>query len=259
MTTTFLISLGSILVAFSLVWVLSLARKDASVIDPFWGLGFILVAALAAQINRPTPDRVILLQSLTAIWGIRLAVYLFSRNRGHPEDRRYAAMRESRGKDFWWFSWFSVFALQAIILWFVSLPLQFAAVERSANGWGWLDALGIALWGAGFAFESIGDWQLARFKAEPRNVGKILDTGLWRYTRHPNYFGDFLVWWGLYLIAAAGGAWPTFLSPLSMSFLLLRFSGVPLLEKTIGDRRPDYAAYRARTSAFFPWPPRANP
>jgi steroid 5-alpha reductase family enzyme len=146
--------------------------------------------------------------------------------------------------------------LQAVILWFVSLPIQVTASQEETNPLHWLDGLGALIWSVGFAFEAVGDWQLARFKADPANAGRVMDRGLWRFTRHPNYFGDFAVWCGLYLIAAAGGAWWTLLSPLAMSFLLLKVSGVTLLEKTITDRRPDYANYQARTNAFFPGPPR---
>jgi steroid 5-alpha reductase family enzyme len=165
-------------------------------------------------------------------------------------------MRENHGPQFWWVSLFTVFLLQAVILWFVSMPLQVAAVKGASHSLGGLDAAGIVAWCLGFVFESIGDWQLARFKADPASAGKVLDRGLWRYTRHPNYFGDFCVWWGLYAIAAAGGAWWTIGSPLVMSFLLLKVSGVSLLESTIVDRRPEYAEYQARTNAFFPGPPR---
>ena len=165
-------------------------------------------------------------------------------------------MRALHGRSFWWVSFFTVFLLQAVILWFVSWPIQVASWAAAASPFGRLDALGAMVWLVGFLFEAIGDWQLARFKANPKNAGRVMDRGLWRFTRHPNYFGDCCVWWGLYLIAAAGGAWWTMLSPLVMSVLLLKVSGVSLLEKTIVDRRPDYADYQARTNAFLPGPPR---
>jgi steroid 5-alpha reductase family enzyme len=151
-------------------------------------------------------------------------------------------------------SLFTVFLLQAALLWFVSLPIQVSAALNSTNPLGWLDGAGIAIWGLGLLFEAVGDWQLARFKMEPDNAGRVMDRGLWRYTRHPNYFGDFCVWWGLYLIAAAGGAALTIFSPLLMTLLLLKISGVSLLERTIAERRPEYIAYMARTNAFFPGP-----
>jgi steroid 5-alpha reductase family enzyme len=237
------------------VWAWSLVRKDASVIDPFWGLGFLLVAVAACVLNGFVA-RTNLLVILVAIWALRLAAYLLWRNWGHGEDRRYVKMREKHGRRFWWVSFFSVFLLQGVLLWFVSLPIQVAAACHWSTPFSILDATGALLWGTGFLFESVGDWQLARFKARPENAGRVMDRGLWRYTRHPNYFGDFCVWWGLYLICAAGGAWWTVLSPIVMSILLLAVSGVSLLESTIGSRRPDYAAYQSRTNSFFPGLPR---
>jgi steroid 5-alpha reductase family enzyme len=250
-STAFVLAVG----LMTAVWLLSLARKDASVIDPFWGLGFLLVAVASCLLNGCVP-RTSLLLILVALWSLRLALYLFWRNWGHGEDRRYVKMREKRGRSFWWFSFFSVFLLQAVLLWFVSLPLQVAAAHQLATPLSLLDAAGTLLWGTGFVFESVGDWQLARFKAKPTNSGRVMDRGLWRYTRHPNYFGDFCVWWGLYLICVAGGAWWTILSPTLMTILLMAVSGVSLLESTIGSRRPDYAAYQSRTNAFFPGPAR---
>ena len=245
------------LVMFAL-WVIGTVRRDASIVDPFWGTGFVIVAWVAWYMNSPASLRVLILTILTAVWGVRLSLFLLWRNRGYSEDRRYAAMRLHHGSRFWWVSLFTVFLLQAAILWFVSLPIQVAAALNSSFAFGWLDAAGIAIWSLGLFFEAVGDLQLAQFKMDPNNAGRVMDHGLWRYTRHPNYFGDFCVWWGLYLIAAAGGAWMTVFSPLLMSFLLLKVSGVNLLERTIADRRPDYVAYMARTNSFFPGPRRAS-
>jgi steroid 5-alpha reductase family enzyme len=253
---TLLATLATIMATMGLVWLLSLARRDASIVDPFWGSGFAIVALTASWLNFPPSARTTLLVALTAVWGLRLSLFLLWRNWGHGEDRRYQVMRNHHGPRFWWVSLFTVFMLQAVILWFVSLPIQVAASQEEAIPLRWLDGIGVLIWTIGFAFEAVGDWQLARFKADPANTGRVMDRGLWRFTRHPNYFGDFAVWWGLYLIAAAGGAWWTLLSPLAMSFLLLKVSGVTLLEKTITDRRPDYANYQARTNAFFPGSPR---
>lgn len=256
---TLLTTLVAVAAMLTLVWLVSLAKRDASIIDPCWGLGFVLVAVGSVWLNLPPGPRVILLLLLTALWGLRLSSFLAWRNWGHGEDRRYQAMRHYHGRRFWWVSLFTVFMLQALILWFVSLPIQVtAAAAHGEHPLGWLDALGVLLWGVGFTFETVGDWQLARFKADPRNAGKVMTRGLWKFTRHPNYFGDCCVWWAIYLIAAAGGAWWTIGSPLLMTVLLLRISGVTLLEKTIGERRPDYADYQARTNAFFPGPPRAT-
>ena len=258
MTTTLLTCAAAMFTAMTLLWLASLVRRDASIVDLFWGPGFVLVATLAATLRDEPSPRVRLLTLLVAAWGLRLALYLAWRNWGRGEDRRYAAMRSRRGASFWWWSLPAIFWLQGAILWWVSLPLQVAAVRDVATPWTWLDAAGLALWGVGWCFETVGDWQLARFQAQPENAGRVMDRGLWRYTRHPNYFGDFCVWWGLFLIAVAGGAAATVGSPLAMSWLLRRFSGVPLLERSLRARRPDYAAYAARTNAFFPGPPRRS-
>ncbi len=247
-------TLAFVLAAMVLVWILSLLKRDASVVDLFWGAGFVLVAWLACWLNHPVHERAWLMAVLTTVWGLRLSLYLLWRNWGHGEDRRYRAMREQNGPRFWLSSLWRVFLLQGVILWLVSLPLQGMAACNTANSPGVLDGLGTILWGIGLLFEAGGDWQLARFQANPANAGQVMDRGLWRLTRHPNYFGDFCIWWGLFLIAAAGGAWWTVVSPLVMSFFLLKVSGVTLLEKTITERRPAYAAYQARTNAFFPGP-----
>lgn len=254
---TLLASLAVVLVAMSVLWLASVAKRDASIVDLFWGTGFVLVAWTSLSLNslQPVPRRTMLLACLTTAWGLRLSLFLLWRNWGHGEDRRYQALRTHHGERFWWVSLFTVYLLQGVILWFVSLPIQAAMIGAKDEGLGWLDELGMFVWTVGLLFETVGDWQLARFKADPNNAGRVMDRGLWRFTRHPNYFGDFCVWWGLFLIAAAGGAWWTVLSPLLMSVLLLKVSGVTLLEKTITERRPEYAAYQARTNAFFPGPP----
>lgn len=249
------ISLAAVLGLMFLIWCVSIPLRDVSIIDPFWGPGFILVACIAWCMNSSDSIRVPILTVLTTIWGQRLSFYLLWRNWGHGEDRRYQAMRARQGRHFWWISLFTVFWLQGIILWFVSIPIQIAATSGQSPPFGWLDVTGIDLWGIGQFFEAVGDWQLARFKANPANDGKVMDRGLWRYTRHPNYFGNFCVWWGLYLLAASNGAFWTIGSPLLMSVLLLKVSGVTLLESTITNRRPDYAKYQAKTNTFFPGPP----
>jgi steroid 5-alpha reductase family enzyme len=258
LTQTLLTSLAVLLGLMTGLWLVSIARRDASLVDPFWGTGFVVVAWLACVLNRPVEPRAMLLAVLTTLWGLRLSLFLLWRNWGHGEDRRYRAMRDHWGPRFWWVSYVTVFLLQGVILWFVSLPLQAAIVANPSAFPSGLDIAGLGLWTVGVLFESLGDWQLARFKADPANAGRVMDRGLWRYTRHPNYFGDFCVWWGLYLIAAAGGAWWTVGSPLLMSLFLMRVSGVTLLEQTIVDRRPDYAAYQRRTNAFFPGLPKGS-
>jgi len=246
-----------ILAVVVITWLISLALRDASVIDPVWPLGFVAVAITAFIAGDGDEGRRLLLLVLVAVWGLRLSGYLVIRNAGKGEDFRYAAMREKRGRNFWIISLVTVFMLQGVLMWIVSLPVQLAAVPDRALGW--LAVVGTVMWGIGLAFESIGDWQLARFRANPDNRGKVLDTGLWRYTRHPNYFGDFLVWWGIFLIAAESGpgAWGI-AGPLLMTLLLVKVSGAGLLEKDIATRRPGYAQYVRRTSGFIPRPPRGD-
>lgn len=234
------------------VWLLSLAVRDASVVDIFWGLGFVVVAWSSSGLSEVESGRKWLVAGLTSCWGLRLAAHLAWRNLGHPEDPRYRAMRERQGNQFWISSLLTVFGLQGIIMWVVSLPVQAACI--SSPPLGWLDAIGALTCLTGITWESLADYQLRRFKARPENKGKVLDSGVWRYSRHPNYFGDFLVWWGLFVIAGAGGALWTVVSPLMMSFLLIRVSGVTLLEKSLVDSKPDYVEYIRRTNAFFPGP-----
>lgn len=252
LTTTILIEVTVVMLIMTLLWTIATTRQNVTIIDVFWGLGFVFIAWTTLWMHWPVGLRVVLLTSLTTVWGLRLTLYLLWRNWGLREDRRYAAMRKTHGPHFWWVSLFTVFLLQAVILWFVSLPLQIAAAVDRNTPLNWLDAAGIMLWGVGFLFEAVGDWQLARFKSDPCNAGKVLDSGLWRYTRHPNYFGDFCVWWGIYLISASSGASWTIASPLLMSLLLMKISGVNLLEANIANRHSEYAKYQARTNAFFP-------
>ena len=234
------------------LWMLSLALEDSSIVDIFWGLGFALVAWVVVLRVGWSP-RGALAVALVTVWGLRLAVHLAVRNIGKGEDQRYQAMRRARGSTWWWKSLVIVFTFQGVLMWVVSLPLQEAIIRGGPLGP--VDALATAVFVAGLFFETVGDWQLVRFKAQPESRGRVMDRGLWRYTRHPNYFGDFLVWWGLYGLALAAGAWWTLVGPLVMSFLLLRVSGVTLLEQGMKSR-PGYEAYVRRTSTFFPRPPK---
>lgn len=235
------------------VWVISVAMRDASIVDLFWGFGFVLIAWVTFLTDPDPGRRITLVTLLVTIWGLRLTGYLAWRNLGHGEDYRYRAMRRRWGSRFWLVSLGTVFALQGVLMYVVSLPVQ---ASRTDGAFGLVDLVGVAMWLVGFGFETVGDAQLARFKADPDNVGKVMDTGLWRYTRHPNYFGDFCVWWGLWLIAASGGAWWTAIGPIVMTVLLVRVSGAALLERTISRRRPEYEDYIRRTNAFFPGKPR---
>ncbi len=237
-------------------WALCTARRNAGLIDGFWGLGFIAIAWVSVWLAPVVAPRAWLIAGLVSLWGLRLSIHLFARNWSKPEDRRYAAMRKKHGDAFARRSLTRVFLLQAGLAWFISLPVQVAAFACEPAQLMWLDFIGASLALTGIAFESVADTQLAAFMRNPENVGKVMDRGLWRFSRHPNYFGEFVVWWGLFVIACSttiGVA--TVLSPLLISVLLMRISGVPLLEKDIAERRPGYADYVRRTSAFVPWPP----
>lgn len=239
------------------LWLVSLPLRNASIVDAFWGPAFAVAgwgAALAAGVPLGSP-RTALALTLVTLWAARLALHLLIRNAGHGEDPRYASMRRGHGARFWWVSLFTVFLLQAGLAWAISLPVQLAVL--SGGPLGPLDGLAALAWLAGFGFEALGDLQLTRFRADPANRGRALDTGLWRYTRHPNYFGDALLWWGFGLLGVAAGAPWTLFAPALMTFLLLRVSGVALLEKGMAERRPAYRDYVERTSAFLPWKPRA--
>jgi steroid 5-alpha reductase family enzyme len=252
-----LIGLGTILTASTLVWMISVRLEDASIADVWWGLGFVLLACLYCLQSPTLTPRSWLVVALSTLWGARLSVHIFRRNHGNGEDTRYRAMRAADGPAFWWRSLFTVFWLQSALLWFVALPLLVAVRAARPAALTAVDGLGALLFAVGFGFEVAGDYQLSRFKADPSNRGKVLDHGLWRYTRHPNYFGDAALWWGLYAIAAATpGGWVTVLSPALMTFLLMRVSGVTLLEDGLKASKPGYRAYIARTPAFFPWFPR---
>jgi len=196
-----------------------------------------------------------LIGALVTLWGLRLSLYILWRNWGKPEDLRYQKWRRESGRIWWWKSLFQVFVLQGVLMWIIAAPLLAAQQGAVPTGLTLLDYVGAAIWLVGFFFEATGDLQLARFKADPRNKGKVMDRGVWRYTRHPNYFGDAAQWWGFYLIALAAGGWWTIFSPILMTLLLLRVSGVALLEQTL-ETRPGYKEYVERTSAFIPWPPR---
>jgi steroid 5-alpha reductase family enzyme len=194
---------------------------------------------------------------MVTIWGGRLAAYLFWRNRGQGEDPRYAAMRKRRGDAFAVQSLWLVFGLQAVVMWVVSLPVQVGMVPDQPTSIGPVELVGVILWSTGLVFEVVGDAQLTRFKADPDSAGQVMDRGLWRYTRHPNYFGDVCVWWGIWIVSAATGVGLyAIVGPVVMTFFLLRVSGVPMLERNIGKRRPGYDEYAARTNAFFPGPTR---
>lgn len=239
-----------------MLWLVSLALKDSSIVDIFWGIGFIIIAWLTFTVSQQGYlPRQLLVAVLVTIWGLRLALHIGIRNRGRPEDFRYAKWRKESGPRWWWMSFFKVFLLQGFLMWIVSTPIVAAMTSGFPAILSPFDMTGVFLWGIGLVFESIADLQLKRFKAEKSNRGKVLTTGLWKYTRHPNYFGEAVLWWGYYTIALAAGRWWTIFSPILMTFLLLKISGVAMLERSIGSR-PGYKAYMEKTNAFVPWFPK---
>ena len=246
----YLEGLVAMLVLAVLTWLISVVKRDVSIVDSIWSLMILAGATVYAAGVSVYTTRTALILSLLFIWALRLSVYLTWRNWGEPEDRRYQRLRDKFSPYFALQSLGIVFVLQAVLAWIISLPLWPALTAPIPLQF--IDIIAIALYSVGMGFEAISDWQLARFKANPANRGKVLDQGLWRYTRHPNYFGEALTWWGFYLFAAAAGAWWTLPAPLLMTWLLLKFSGVIMLEETIAERRPAYKEYIARTNAFVP-------
>lgn len=254
------VDLAMLVVVFTAAFGVAAARRRFRYVDVVWGAAFALVAVVTVASTSGHGDglRRWLLTVCTVVWGLRLSAHIAWRGRGAPEDPRYAAMLARSGGDPVRTAFVKVFLLQAVLVWFISLPVQVGLVAAGRSGAGrGAGAVGVVLWLAGMGFETVGDWQLARFKADPANRGRLMTRGLWRYTRHPNYFGDACVWWGLFLIAA--GAWPallTVLSPVLMTWLLTAGSGKPLVEAHLSATRPGYADYAARTSAFVPRPPK---
>ena len=266
MSDVLLASAGSIGVMMFVVWLLSIPLKNVSIIDISWGFGFVVVAwtSFLTEGIASSGWSHLLLPIVVTVWGLRLTIYLAIRNIGKPEDYRYVAMREKHEASFVWSSLLRVFLLQGVIMWVVSLPIQAAAAwpvtsVEDASPCLILSGAGLAGWAIGLLFEAVSDFQLARFKADPNNKGRVMDRGLWRWTRHPNYFGDFCVWWGHWLICLGvsemSATWWTVISPAIMSFFLVKVSGVALLEKAMKKKSPEYEDYIHRTSSFFPWPP----
>jgi len=248
-----------ILVFMTLLWIVSLVLKNSSIVDIFWGTGFVITAwASFALTPQGFLGRKILLASLVTIWGLRLSIHILVRNWGKGEDFRYQKWRNESGKNWWWYSYFKVFLLQGVLMWAITAPLTAAQFRSLPNHLIWLDFLAIFVWLVGFFFESAGDWQLSCFKANPQNKGEVLRSGVWRYTRHPNYFGDATQWWAYYLLAAAAGAYWAVFSPIIMTLFLLRVSGVTMLESTLKETKPGYREYIQSTSPFIPWLPRKS-
>lgn len=240
----------------AVMWLVSLALKDSGIVDVVWGLVFVVVAWIGVAMGTGVESRRLMLAAMVTIWGLRLAIRIGRRNLGKPEDFRYAAWRREAGDAWWWRSLFKVFWLQGVVALVVALPLMAAAVGKTPEGLTLVDYLGALIWLVGLGFESIGDAQLDRFKADPANKGRIIRSGLWRYTRHPNYFGDALLWWGFGVVALLT-PWgvPALVGPALMSFLLVKVSGVAMLERAMSSR-PGWDEYARRTNAFIPWFPR---
>jgi steroid 5-alpha reductase family enzyme len=251
--TTYLEGLAVILILAIVTWIVSVFKRDVSIVDSLWSLMILAAGFMYAMSSDVYSMRNTLILGLLLIWALRLAIYVTWRNWGEEEDHRYQKIRASYSPHFAVKSLGIIFLFQAVVAWIISLPL-WPAITSNLASLQLLDILAIALWLTGMFFEVIGDWQLAQFKANPDNQGKVMNQGLWRYTRHPNYFGEALIWWGFYLFAVSAGAWWTFPAPLLMNWLLLKFSGVVILEKTIVERRPAYKQYIETTNAFIPGP-----
>ncbi len=243
-----------ILVLAGLTWLVSLAKRDVSIVDSMWSVMIFASAFIYSSSVEPYWDRSSLVLTLVLLWALRLTLYISWRNWGEPEDARYQAIRRKHEPNFALKSLGIIFVFQSFLAWVISMPLWVALTVPFE--YTMFDMLAVTLWMIGMIFESVGDWQLARFKANPDNRGKLMNRGLWRFTRHPNYFGECLIWWGFFLFVIPTGAWWSVVSPVLLTFLLLKFSGVTMLEETIVERRPAYREYIATTNAFIPGPPK---
>lgn len=250
---SYFLTLGLILFLYMSLWfVISVFKKRNDVADIAWGLGFVVLSWAGFFLEGNADIRHILVNLLVSIWGIRLASHIYFRILGKPEDFRYAKWRAEWGKWFYMRSYLQVYLLQGALLFFIILPVLL--IQKSpSSAFGWLDLLGICVWSTGFIFEVVGDSQLKKFVQNPANKGKILQTGLWALSRHPNYFGEVAQWWGLWILAlSAPFGWVGVLGPVTITFLILKVSGVPLLEKKMSEN-PDFENYKQKVSMFFPW------
>lgn len=246
-----------ILSAMTVMWIISVAKKDASLVDIFWGIGFILVAWSSFMSGHGYFARNLILSILATLWGLRLSIYIFIRNWGNGEDPRYKAMRAKHGKNFWIKSFFTVFLFQGLMMFLVSLSLQIGQVYPEPGYIIATDIAGIVVWSVGFFFETVSDYQMYVFKSNDANSGMVMNRGLWRFSRHPNYFGEATMWWGIFIIAAPlPYGLISVISPILITFLLLKVSGVVMLEKSLKETKPEYKEYIEKTNAFIPWFPR---
>jgi steroid 5-alpha reductase family enzyme len=253
----YFLNLATVVGFMTILWFISIYLKNVSIVDLFWGAGFVLSALVYYLGSEGVGTRNLLLLILVAAWGLRLSIYLAWRNIGKGEDFRYREFRRQYGEHrYWWISYFQTFLLQGVLMWLISAPLlgaQFNSVHQQLS---FLDLVGIIVWAIGFTFEAGGDWQLARFRSNPLNKGKVLDQGFWRYTRHPNYFGDAAVWWGFAIFSISSGNILPVLGSILMTALIIKVSGISLLEKSLKSNKPEYIDYIRKTSAFIPWFPK---
>ncbi len=257
MMTIFLQASLLIWVLVSLLWIWSVIIKNVSIVDLFWGFSFVILTGFYVFMSGELNARKILILILVGIWGLRLAIYLAIRNIGKGEDFRYQQFRRSYGTErYWWFSYFQTFLLQGILIMIVSLPLLGISMSKQSGNLNLLDYFGILIWLIGFTFEAGGDSQLSRFKKNPQNKGKVLNKGFWKYTRHPNYFGDSAVWWAYALFSIAAGSYWQIIGSVVMTLLIIKISGVALLEKSLHKSKPQYHEYIQKTNSFFPWFPK---
>lgn len=246
-----------IMILMTSLWIISVFLTNVSIVDPFWGMSYVLAGIWYYLQTDGFEIRKQIVLALVIIWGLRLSIYLMWRNFGKGEDFRYKQFRKDYGeKRYWWVSFFQTFLLQGILAWFISAPLLAAMYYSNNSALGIFDYLAIIIWIIGFTFEAGGDFQMARFKSKSTNKGKVLNKGFWKYTRHPNYFGDATVWWAYGLFSIAAGAYIPILGSILMTFLIIRVSGVMLLERSLKDKKPEYQDYIRKTSAFIPWFPK---
>ncbi len=254
LTINLSIAMGAVL----LLWLISIPLRDVSIIDMFFAVILMGIASVSFVISDGSPSRKLLLMVLVVLWGLRITAHLVKRNWGHGEDPRYSKLRNwvKNDRSFHWFSLHKVFLLQGIVLWLTSLPVQFAMVYQQPSQLGWSALAGTMVWTLGFLFETISDAQLTRFRANHTNQGKVLNTGLWKYSRHPNYFGELCVWWGIFLVACDSpvGIF-TIIGPVTYSYLVINITGQRTLDKKLAKEKPGYKAYMETTNGLIPWPP----
>jgi steroid 5-alpha reductase family enzyme len=250
----FLANLLASAVLMCLGWVFSLIKKNVTIADSLWGLGFVLIAWLTFFRTEGFLIRKLMITIPITLWGLRLFIHLCIRNWNKGEDPRYGQWRKKYGDSFWWVSLFKVFLVQSVFQWIIALGVQYGQIFSSPPHLTILDVLGLGIWSIGFIIESLADWQLKKFLADPSNKGKIMNRQLWKYSRHPNYFGETLIWWGFFVIVlpTPWGIW-TIISPLLITYTLLRLTGVTLMEETLFAQNPEYQRYIEQTSSFIPW------